>query len=63
MGAAVGNIMATIMVTQIARNSGARRPMVGRFIAISISAPVPCQTSAAQAAAARASSRPKMTLR
>ena len=63
MGAAVGNIMATIMTTQIARNSGARRPMVGEFIAMSMSPPAPCQTSAAQAAAARASSRPKMTLR
>ena len=37
MGAAVGNIMATIMTIQIARNSGARRPMVGESIAISIS--------------------------
>jgi Cu(I)/Ag(I) efflux system protein CusF len=49
MGAAVGNIMATIMMTQIARNSGARRPMVGESIAISISVPAPCQTSSAQA--------------
>jgi len=62
-GAAVGNIMATIMMTQVVKNSGARRSMVGESIAISISAPAPCQTSAAQAAAARASSRPKMMLR
>jgi hypothetical protein len=63
MGAAVGNIIATIIITHIDRNSGARRPMVGESIAMSMSVPAPCQMSAAQAAAASASSRTKMTVR
>jgi hypothetical protein len=63
MGAAAGNIIATIMTTQIARNSGARRPMVGESIVISICPAAPCQASTAHAAAASDSSTPKMTFR
>src|SRR3954447_21367402 len=63
MGAAAGNIMATIIVTQIARNSGARKPIVGEAIAMSIPGSEPCQASrSAQAAAARVRSRPSMAL-
>ena len=32
MGAAAGNIIATIMTIQIARNSGAPKSMVGEFV-------------------------------
>src|SRR5688572_8699796 len=52
IGAAVGNIMATIMTIQMARNSGAVSPIVGLAIAIPI--PAACQTSTIHAAAARA---------
>jgi hypothetical protein len=51
------------MITQIAKNSGARRPIVGDDVVISISASALCQRSTAQAPAAMAKSRPKMTFR
>jgi hypothetical protein len=63
IGAAVGNIIATIMTTQVARNSGQRMPMVGDAITMPISALLPCIANIAQAAAARASSRARIKLR
>jgi hypothetical protein len=63
MGAAAGNIMAAIITTQIARNSGARSPIVGDAIAMSIAGSEACQASSAQPAADRARSRPNMALR
>ena len=54
--------MATIMTTQDARNSGARRPMGGEAIVISMVASPCCQTSTAHAAAASAKSKTNMTL-
>ena len=59
---AVGNIIATIMRTQDARNSGARRPRGGEPIVISMVASPCCQTSTAHAAAANAKSKTSMTL-
>jgi len=62
MGAAVGNIIATIMTTQITRNSGTRGPRVTEAV-ISMVTSACCQTRTAQAAAASAKSKPSMTLR
>lgn len=61
IGAARGNIMATIMATQMARKSGAAIPIV------SPRAPLPMrahsQPTSAQPAAARTSSTARMALR
>jgi hypothetical protein len=56
MGAAVGNIIATIMTTQIARNGAVRED-----IAMCMS--WGCHTSASHAAAARTNSKTNMMLR
>ena len=56
---AVGNIIATIMTTHDARNSGAGR---GEAIVISMVPSPCCQTSTAHAAAANAKSKTNMTL-
>jgi hypothetical protein len=63
MGAAVGNIIATIMTTHITRNSGARGPSVTEAVVISLLLSACVQTRIAQAAAASAKSKPNMTLR
>jgi hypothetical protein len=64
MGAAVGNIIATIMTTQITRNSGARGPKVSEPVVISSMLLSACvRRRIAQAAAASAKSKPNMTLR
>ena len=57
-----GNIIATIMTTQIAKNSEARMPVVDDAVRLHIDARI-CHTSTAQAAAGRAKSKPKMALR
>jgi len=62
IGAAVGNMMATIIATQMARNNGAPIPIVG-IIAVAASTVSACHTSSAQAAAASMSNRPRMRLR
>lgn len=53
MGAAAGNIIATIITTLMVRNRGARRPMVGEAIAIPVPARLPGQISDAYAAATK----------
>src|SRR5690242_4030120 len=58
MGAAAGNIMAIIMVTQIARNSGALRPMV-RSLTISLELCV-CQITSAHETAEKSRSVPRI---
>jgi hypothetical protein len=63
MGAAVGNIIATIITTHITRNSGARGPSVTEPVVISMLLSACVQTRIAQAAAASAKSKPNMTLR
>jgi hypothetical protein len=64
MGAAVGNIIATIITIHITRNSGARGPSVTEAVVISSMLLSACvQTRIAQAAAASAKSKPNMTLR
>ena len=63
MGAVVGNIIATIMITQITRNRGARGPMVTEAVVISMVASACRQTRPVQAAAASAKSKPNTTLR
>src|SRR5215471_17218799 len=55
IGAAVGNIIATIITIQIARNSGAASPIVGPMDIVG-SIMARCQASTAQAAAASRSS-------
>jgi hypothetical protein len=62
IGAAVGNMMATIIATQMARNNGAPIPIVG-IIAVAASTVSACHTSSAQAAAASMSNPPRMRLR
>src|ERR1700681_63247 len=61
IGAAVGNIIATIMTTQTARKSGAARPMVGPMPDMSSAAA--CQRRSAQEAAATERRRARMILR
>lgn len=63
MAAAVGNIMAIIMIIQTARNSGAFIPMVGEYMRMSASMPIHCQTSTVHAAAATTISSARMTFR
>jgi hypothetical protein len=60
IGAAVGNMIATIMAIQRAIQSGAPMPMV-RLMSSSITAA--CQMRSAQAAAARTSSEPRIRFR
>src|SRR3990172_6035766 len=58
MGAAVGNIIATIIATQMAMKRGAPRPMVSPIM--SSSAAADCQARSAQAPAARTSSEARI---
>src|SRR2546421_6021479 len=62
MGAAVGNMMATIIATQMLSHNAALIPMVGLMVA---AMPVwaACQIRSAQAPAARASSSARIRLR
>ena len=62
MGAAVGNIIATIMTTQIARNRSACRPVAGEAIVMCMVMLWAGHTSATHAAVASASSKTNMTL-
>jgi hypothetical protein len=63
MGAAVGNIIATIIATQMARKRGAPMSIVSMFSMCSTSAMEDCQTRTAHAAAARARSEPRIKAR
>ena len=63
MGAAVGNIIATIITTQIAMKSVARKPVVDEAIVMSMLTSPCCQTRTAHAAAASVMSKNNMALR
>ena len=63
MGAAVGNIIATIMTTQIARNGTARMPIAGEAIVMCMVMLWAGHTRATHAAAASPRSKNDMILR